>query len=169
MGKIPHFYYNFERGGIYIKIKKVIFIIIIAIIIFSKNSLGKYLKKVKLESNNEIIEPVISIENEETIIINSINNKTYYFKIKNYNNEGKVSELDIEYYINISSIKDVLLKVYKNNEEIRIDNGNTDIYSLNKDTKQEDAYQIEIIFLDDSTKEIFDEVKMKIYFEQKSL
>lgn len=155
-------------GGVYIKVKKIILIIIITIIIFAKNSFGKYFTRFQLESNNEITEPVISIENDETININSINNKTYNFKIKNYNNEGKVSELNIEYYINISSIKDVSLKVYKNNDEIKLNNGNTDKYSLDKNTKQEDVYKIEIVFLDDSDKEIFEEINMKIYFEQKN-
>ena len=111
---------------------------------------------------------MILIENDETININSINNKTYNFKIKNYNNEGKVSKLNIEYYLNISSIKDVLLKVYKNNQEIKLNNGNTDKYSLNNNIKQEDVYKIEIVFLDDSAKEIFEEINMKIYFEQKN-
>lgn len=142
--------------------------IIITVIIFSKNSFGKYFTRFQLESNNEITEPVISIENDETININLVNNKTYNFKIKNYNNQGKVSKLNIEYYLNISSIKDVLLKVYKNNQEIKLNNGNTDKYSLNKNTKQEDVYKIEIVFLDDSDKEIFEEINMKIYFEQKN-
>lgn len=156
-------------GGVYIKVKKIILIIIITIIIFSKNSFGKYFTRFQLESNNEITEPVISIENDETININSINNKTYNFKIKNYNNEGKLSGLNIEYYISISSIKDVSLKVYKNNDEIKLNNGNTDKYSLDKNTKQEDVYQIEIVFLDDSAREIFEEINMKIYYEQKNL
>ena len=112
---------------------------------------------------------MISIENDETININIINNKTYNFKIKNYNNEGKINEINIEYYISISSIKDVSLKVYKNNQEIKLNNGSTDKYSLNKNIKQEDVYKIEIVFLDDSAKEIFNEIKMKIYFEQKNL
>ena len=155
-------------GGVYIKVKKIILIIIITIIIFAKNSFGKYFTRFQLESNNEITEPVISIENDETININSINNKTYNFKIKNYNNEGKVSKLNIEYYLNISSIKDVLLKVYKNNQEIKLNNGNTDKYSLNNNIKQEDVYKIEIVFLDDSDKEIYEEINMKIYFEQKN-
>ena len=171
MGKLEFltFIINKNIGGVYIKVKKIIFMIIITIIIFSKNSCGKYFTRFQLESNNEITEPVISIENDETININSINNKTYNFKIKNYNNEGKVSRLNIEYYISISSIKDVSLKVYKNNNEIKLNNGNTDKYSLDKNTKQEDAYQIEIVFLDDSAKEIFEEINMKIYFEQKSI
>lgn len=142
--------------------------IIITVIIFSKNSFGKYFTRFQLESNNEITEPVISIENDETININLVNNKTYNFKIKNYNNEGKVNEFNIKYYISISSSKDVSLKVYKNNEEIKLNNGNTDKYSLDKNTKQEDVYKIEIVFLDDSDKEIFEEINMKIYFEQKN-
>ena len=112
---------------------------------------------------------MILIENDETININSINNKTYNFKIKNYNNEGKINGINIEYYIIISSIKDVSLKVYKNNNEIKLNNGNTDKYSLDKNTKQEDVYQIEIVFLDDSAREIFEEINMKIYFKQKNL
>lgn len=61
------------------------------------------------------------------------------------------------------------MKVYKNNDEIKLNNGNTDKYSLDKNTKQEDVYQIEIVFLDDSAREIFEEINIKIYYEQKIL
>ena len=44
----------------------------------------KYFTKFQLESNNEITEPVILIENDETININSINNKQKFLHISSW-------------------------------------------------------------------------------------
>jgi len=146
-----------------------LFIIIITIILLSNNSLGKYFSKIRLESENDIIEPVIIIENDETININSIDKKIYNFKIKNYNNEEKISKLDIEYYIKIIVSENIFIKVYKNKQEIKLKNVTTDRFLLSKNLKQEDNYKIEIFFFDNTVQEILDEVKMKIYYEQKNL
>ena len=112
---------------------------------------------------------MIIIENDEIININSIDNKIYNFKIKNYNNEEKISKLDIEYYIKIIVSENVFIKVYKNNQEIKFKNGTTERFLLSKNLKQEDVYKIEILFSENSEQEIFDEIKMKIYYEQKNM
>lgn len=152
-------------GGRIIKIKKTIIIIIIFVLILSRDSLGKYHKEFNLESNNDISKAVISVENDLTLNINSIENKTFFIKVKNYNDD-KISEVDIEYNFKIFVNNKFLIKIYRNEEEIKQNNNETEKCLLSKNIKQEDVFKIEIIFLDNSDQEINDEIKMKIYYEQ---
>lgn len=152
-------------GGRIIKIKKKIIIIIIFVLILSRDSFGKYYKKFNLESDNKISKAIILVENDSNININSTENRTFSFKIKNYNNE-EISGVDIEYYFKIHINNKFLIKIYKNEEEIKQKNNETKKCLLSKNIKQEDFYKIDIIFLDNSPQEIFDEIKMKIYYEQ---
>lgn len=152
-------------GGRIIKIKKTIIIIIIFVLILSRYSFGKYYKKFNLESDNNISKAIILIENDSTININSIENKIFYYKIKNYNDD-EISKVDIEYNFKIFVNDKFLIKIYKNEEEIKQKNYETKKCLLSKNTKQEDVFKIEIIFLDNSAQEINDEIKMEIYYEQ---
>lgn len=122
-----------------------------------------------MESNNEVAEPIIEIEKDETININKIENKNFNIKIKNYNNDEKINKVDLEYYLEFIMIDEIKLNVYRNNEEIKLHNNKTEKILLSKNSKQEDNYKIEILFFDNSAQEIFDEIKMKIYYEQKNM
>lgn len=157
--------YFLFMGGRIIKIKKTIIIIIIFVLILSIDSLGKYYKEFNLESNNNISKAIISVENDLTLNINSIENKAFFLKVKNYNDD-KISEVDIEYNFKIFVNNNFLIKIYKNEEEIKQNNNETEKCLLSKNIKQEDIFKIEIIFLDNSDQEINDEIKMKIYYEQ---
>lgn len=134
-------------------------------IFFSINSYGKYYKNVQLQSKNNILNPLVLIEKDETININSIESNIYNFIVRNYNNES-VNRINIKYYIEIQLETDALIKIYKNNQEIKINNKKTEKYLLSGKTKQEDFYKIEISFLNISKQEIADEIKVKVYFEQ---
>ena len=147
----------------------MIFIIGIIVIVFTKNSFGKYVTRIQMESNNEVAEPIIEIEKDETININKIENKIFNIKIKNYNNDEKINEVDLEYYLELIVIDEIKIKIYRNNEEIKLHNKKTEKILLSKNSKQEDNYKIEILFFDNSAQEIFDEIKMKIYYEQKNM
>ena len=122
-----------------------------------------------MESNNEVAEPIIEIEKEKIININKIENKIFNIKIKNYNNDEKINEVDLEYYLELIMIDEIKIKIYRNNEEIKLHNKKTEKFLLSKNSKQEDNYKIEILFSDNSAQEIFDEIKMKIYYEQKNM
>ena len=66
-----------------------------------------------MESNNEVAEPIIEIEKDETININKIENKIFNIKIKNYNNDEKINEVDLEYYLELIMIDEIKIKIYR--------------------------------------------------------
>ena len=103
--------------------------ITIIIVLFSRCCFGKYFKEVLLESDNIVSKAIILIENDPTIYINSIENRTYNFKVKNYDND-EISEVDIEYYIRIFENSITMIKIYKNGQEIVKEGNETDKFLL---------------------------------------
>ena len=118
--------------------KEVIFIIIVIItmiLLFSGVSLAKAYSKTKIETKAEIVEPILKIEGDSTIsITKSEEKKSYNFKVKNYDEIGKITQVDLEYYIKmISNIeKKIYFKIYKNEEELKIDHNRTEYFSDRK-------------------------------------
>ena len=108
------------------------------------------------------------IENDPTIYINSIENRTYNFKVKNYDND-EISEVDIEYYIRIFENSITMIKIYKNGQEIVKEGNETDKFLLSKNIKQEDDFRIEIIFLNEDDQEIIDQIDIRVCYEQKNI
>ncbi len=155
--------------------KEVIFIIIVIItmiLLFSGVSLAKAYSKTKIETKAEIVEPILKIEGDSTIsITKSEEKKSYNFKVKNYDEIGKITQVDLEYYIKmISNIeKKIYFKIYKNEEELKIDHNRTEYFSLEKEKEQEDNYKIEILF-DKSflVEEMKEEIKIEICARQKN-
>ncbi len=155
--------------------KEVIFIIIVIItmiLLFSGVSLAKAYSKTKIETKAEIVEPILKIEGDSTIsITKSEEKKSYNFKVKNYDEIGKITQVDLEYYIKmISNIeKKIYFKIYKNEEELKIDHNRTEYFSLEKEKEQEDNYKIEILFNKSSlVEEMKEEIKIEICARQKN-
>lgn len=154
--------------------KEIMLIIIInitMILLFSGVSLAKAFSKIKIETKAEIAEPILKIESNSTINITKIEEKKVYnFKVKNYDETKKITQIDLEYCIEIISNTDyrVYFKTYKNNEEIQMDGNKTQYFLLEKEKEQEDNYKIEIIFdknyFVEETKE---EIKIKLHARQK--
>lgn len=142
--------------------------ITIIIVLFSRCCFGKYFKEVLLESDNIVSKAIILIENDPTIYINSIENRTYNFKVKNYDND-EISEVDIEYYIRIFENSITMIKIYKNGQEIVKEGNETDKFLLSKNIKQEDDFRIEIIFLNEDDQEIIDQIDIRVCYEQKNI
>ena len=77
-------------------------LIIILILFFSGFSIGKAYSNTQINGVSEVAMPILQVENGETLKINNKNNEgTYDFKIKNYNEEGKINQVDMDYYIEI--------------------------------------------------------------------
>jgi hypothetical protein len=155
--------------------KEVIFIIIVIItmiLLFSGVSLAKAYSKTKIETKAEIVEPILKIEGDSTIsITKSEEKKSYNFKVKNYDEIGKITQVDLEYYIKmISNIeKKIYFKIYKNEKELKIDHNRTEYFSLEKEKEQEDNYKIEILFNKSSrVEEMKEEIKIEICARQKN-
>lgn len=156
--------------------RKITLIIIISLILaffFSGFSLGKEISNIEINSNNEIAKPILKIENSEKVDINNKNQEgSYEFKIKNHNETGEITQVDLEYYIEIiSPVNDAIsLKLYKGNEEIALENNKTKTFLLSKDKKQEDSYKMEIKYNEaqnTGAEDIFQEIQVKVHSEQR--
>lgn len=135
-------------------------------------SIGKESSNTNIQTNAEIAEPILIVENSPVVEVNGRKEREYYdFKVKNYKENGEVTQIDLEYNIEILSQTEeaISFKLYKNNQEIALENNKTANMKLEKEKKKEDCYQLEIIY--DKTKECFNEdimqdVQIKIHSEQ---
>ena len=139
---------------------------------FSGYSMGKEYSSTNIETNAKIAEPILIVENNPTIEINGKKQKEYYdFKVKNYKENGEITQIDLTYNIEILSKEEetISFKLYKNNQEIFLENNKTEDLTLEKEKAQEDCYQLEIIY--DKTKslsvdDILQEIQIKVHSEQ---
>ena len=88
-----------------------------------------------------------------------------------YNEEGKINQVDMDYYIEILPIDNeaISFELYKENEKLEIIDNKTTKFTLEKGTKKEDNYKIKIIYDENknTTENIFEEVQIKVHSEQK--
>lgn len=155
------------------KTRQVTLIIIISIVLiffFSGFSIGKEFSKTTLEGTGGIAQPILKVENNKPVNINSKNNKGIYeFKVKNYD-EKNITQVDLEYYIEILSDinKNISVKIYKDDKVLDINNKKTETFLITKDKKQEDNYKIEIVCNKNvAIEEIMQEIQVKVHSEQK--
>lgn len=140
---------------------------------FSGHSIAKGFNCISMEVNANIARPILIVEHIPAIEINGKKETEYYnFKIKNYNEKGEITPIDLTYYIEILSQTEeaISFKLYKENQEILLENNKTTNMELQRENKQEDNYQLEIIY--DKTKncsinDIIQEVSIKIHAEQR--
>lgn len=154
------------------EITLVLVSILVLILFFSGYSMGKEYSSTKIETNAKIAEPVLIVENNPTIEIDGKKEKEYYnFKVKNYKENGELTQIDLQYYIEImtETEESISFKLYKEGQEISLKNNRTDAIKLTKEKIQEDEYQLEIIYdksKNNSTKDILQEVQIKVHSEQ---
>ena len=146
--------------------------IILIIFLFSKNSLGKQMSNIKINTNSEIVKPILIVENNPAIDITNKNNKGYYdFKIKNYNELDEINEIELRYNIEIlnEENKAINFKLYKGEEELLLEKNKTKDMIIKKNEKQEENYKLEIIYdknLVNSLEDIIQNVQIKVHSEQ---
>lgn len=144
------------------EITLIIVTMMVLILFFVKDSQGKGFSITNVHVSGDIAKPIFEIENSECLKITNLQNKGIYnFKIKNYNKTGEITQVEMEYYIEIlgNETNNILLKLKKENEEIKMIDNKTKKFLLNKDNKEEHKYSLEIIY--DTTKNI-EELSQKI-------
>lgn len=156
--------------------KKELILMLVSVVIialfFSGYSMGKEYSDTKIETNAKIAEPILIVENNPMIEINGKKEKEYYnFKVKNYKENGEITQIDLQYNIEIitKTEESISFKLYKQGEEIPLENNKTENVKLTKDKIQEDEYRLEIIYdknKSNSTKDILQEVQIKVHSEQ---
>ena len=74
------------------EITLIIITTIVLIFFFAGYSIGKNYDKTDIITNTKIAEPILIVDNDSPIEITSENNfGKYGFKIRNYNNENKIT------------------------------------------------------------------------------
>ena len=153
------------------EIIKIIVVAFVLTIILSTISLGKYFNKTKINVNSGGAIPIIKFEGEQKLIINNNQeNKVYNLAVKNYDENEQITQVELEYYIEIISKKndDINFKIYKEEKELNINNNKTEKFLLTKENKQRDNYKIEILLNKKISEDILQNVEIKVYSEQKN-
>ena len=153
------------------EIIKIIVVAFVLTIILSTISLGKYFNKTKINVNSGVAIPIIKLEGEQKLIINNNQeNKVYNLAVKNYDENEQITQVELEYYIEIISKKndDINFKIYKEEKELNINNNKTEKFLLTKENKQQDNYKIEILLKKKISEDILQNVEIKVYSEQKT-
>lgn len=164
-----------------IKMKIIIAIFIIftvILLLFCGYSLAKNIQEVLLKSDTQIIEPIMTVENSPSINITKNNNSGIYsFKIKNYNEENKITETDYQYYIEVfTNLKEgIITELFENEDKINFENNKSEYIKMFKDERQEKEYKLKIVYDENKTdninggeelEDIVNQVKLKVYAEQ---
>lgn len=134
--------------------------------------MGKEYNRVNIETNAKIAEPILIVENNPVVEMNGRKQKEYYdFKIKNYKENGEITQIDLNYNIEIlSKTEDAIsFKLYREGQEIPLQNNKTENMKLEKGDVQEHNYQLEIIYNKNQNRSISDiiqDVQIKVHSEQ---
>lgn len=92
------------------EIIKIILVAFVLTIILSTISLGKYFNKTKINVNSGVAIPIIKLEGEQKLIINNNQeNKVYNLAVKNYDENEQITQVELEYYIEIITKKMMIL------------------------------------------------------------
>lgn len=154
----------------------IILLIFLVILLFLTGySMGKSFSRIEVDGNTEIAKPIMEVENTSTLQIdNKENEGIYEFKIRNYNFNGEITDVDLEYYIEIlndlESNDTIKVKLLKNDKEIPINNKKTEKFYFEKEKMQEDVYKMEVIYDKSKNidmKDVMELIQIKIHSEQK--
>ena len=147
-------------------------LLLIGITFFSGISIGKAVYNTNLENSTEIAKPILEVEKDSEIIITE-DNKTgeYHFTVKNYNNAEEVSEVDLRYDIEIleNDLDDaVQYRLFKDDEEITLQDNKTQEMTLPKDTKEEQKYTLKVEYHanKNTVGDIIEDIQIKVHSEQ---
>ena len=137
-------------------LKNLTYIIVLTIIFMlflTGYSLGKNSGQLFLNGNTEIANPIIEVESNPKINITDENQRGIYkFLVRNYNNEGKITDVKMKYVINIEDTIDEKLKdtikyeLYKNGNKIVLNKNSTEKMEMPNNKQQEDIYELKIFY-----------------------
>ena len=160
-------------------LKNLTYIIVLTIIFMlflTGYSLGKNSGQLFLNGNTEIANPIIEVESNPKINITDENQQGIYkFLVRNYNNEGKITDVKMKYVINIEDTIDEKLKdtikyeLYKNGNKIVLNKNSTEKMEMPNNKQQEDIYELKIFYDKVASrfmKDIVEKIQIKIHSEQ---
>ena len=163
---------SMEQKNKKIAISTVIFMILVLFI--AGCSIGKSITEYVLQSKAEIATPILEVSSNPKINITAVNNiGEYKFKVTNFK-EDKISDVNLRYYIEIKANVDDSVKflLYKNDQEINLQNLCSEYVTIEKGKKQEDNYTLKIIYDKDKSSNVYDileRIQVKLHSEQEKL
>lgn len=163
---------SMEQKNKKIAISTVIFMILVLFI--AGCSIGKSITEYVLQSKAEIATPILEVSSNPKINITAVNNiGEYKFKVTNFK-EDKISDVNLRYYIEIKANVDDSVKflLYKNDQEINLQNLCSEYITIEKGKKQEDNYTLKIIYDKDKSSNVYDileRIQVKVHSEQEKL
>lgn len=160
-------------------LKNLTYIIVLTIIFMlflTGYSLGKNSGQLFFSGNTEIANLIIEVESNPKINITDENQQGIYkFLVRNYNNEGKITDVKMKYVINIEDTIDEKLKdtikyeLYKNGNKIVLNKNSTEKMEMPNNKQQEDIYELKIFYdkvASSFMKDIVEKIQIKIHSEQ---
>ena len=163
---------SMEQKNKKIAISTVIFMILVLFI--AGCSIGKSITEYVLQSKAEIATPILEVSSNPKINITAVNNiGEYKFKVTNFK-EDKISDVNLRYYIELKANVDDSVKflLYKNDQEINLQNLCSEYITIEKGKKQEDNYTLKIIYDKDKSSNVYDileRIQVKVHSEQEKL
>lgn len=154
------------------KILITIIIIFIISLLFVGYTFAKSIESVIVKSTNKIAEPILVVENDPSLDITAINNEaTYIFTVKNYNENDKITDIKLKYYIEISPNIDEAVKInlYEQENEIELNENKTRYIEVSNKEKEEKQYQIKVKYdrsESNTASEIMKKIQVRVHTEQ---
>lgn len=125
----------------------IVFIVILLLccLFFAGKSYSKYKEEIRVNSTSEIAKAVFVVEGTNNIKIDGIQDTTYDFYVKNYDETG-VTEVGLDYFIEIvnHSEADLEFELRKNGQVVNLSENKTNLIFLSSLEKQQDNYQLNI-------------------------
>ena len=150
----------------------VLIIFLVLLLLFGGYSMAKSVEDFMLKGKAEIAEPILVVDNNPAIDVTASKNVgRYSFKVKNFNEKGKITESDLKYNIEILSNVDdsIIIELYNNGNKINLNNNKTEYFTISKDKKVEREYTIKITYdknKSTSIKDIMEKIQVKVHTEQ---
>lgn len=169
-GKIYKKEDNSNKKNRFITIGIIMFMIVL--LIFCGYSMAKMIEEVIIKGKAQIAEPILVVENNPAVdITENQNYGEYVFNVKNYNEQDKISETDLKYYIEILSNVDtsVDIELYQDENKIELNDNKTDYIKISKDKKEERKYKIKITYDKDKAntfEDIIEKIQVRVHTEQ---
>lgn len=144
-------------------ITAILIIFIVILLFWGGYSMAKIINEIIIKGQAQIAEPIFIVENNPVVdITESKENGEYVFKVKNYNEQNKISEIDLKYKVEIiSNLNDAIsVEVYQDENKIDLIEGKTEDIILSKNNKEEREYKIKIFY--DNENNVLEDIIGKI-------
>ena len=161
-----------EKRKYKIKIFLLLLLLFVCFIGISR-SLARYSSQVTGKVIGNVTKPIMEIHGEQSILVTAIDPVgEYHFSIKNYNEQGILNEVDMEYQIEvICAIKEgITFELYQENEYLPLKNNKSAMKQLQKNQKQEMKYTLKVIYEKEKMQEqadVKESIEIKIHSIQK--